>query len=664
MLEIPINPFSFKSAASVLPPGSKSLTNRAMILAALSGGKTRIEGALFSRDTEIMADCLKKLGYMVKTNRSEKIIEIESIRGSVSAYSADLFVGNAGTAARFITALVCLRKSGVYNFDSDEAMYERPLYGLIKALQSQGAVFDFKGKEYHFPFTVKTCGLKGGDVSIDAGVSSQMLSAMLMVADFAESPMNVKLEGDIVSKPFVKMTIGMMQDFGINMELVDGVYKVVSSQKPIAERVIKIEPDATAASYFAILPAVVGGACRIENFLRCKLQGDAAFVDAIREAELVDVEEQGESIIVKSAENSVYPEFLELDFNDISDTFLTLAAISPILPFKLKITGIAHTRLQETDRVAAVATQLRKLCANVEELEDSITITPYAPQELRSKVGNSKIRIETYQDHRIAMSFSILAAYNLRGDGSAWIVIEDPKCVSKTWAEFFETLYTARGDSTNFRVIAIDGGAAVGKSSVSKECAKTLDYMHVDTGAHYRTISYALMENGVEPTDVESVKSNLSKISLSTALCGNSARMSISGNLVDDSLIRTERINLAVANFAAIPEVREFLKSYQRSMADFARKENFAGMIMEGRDIGSVIFPDANVRIFLDADEETRAARRAKEGISDSIKKRDEIDKSRKTAPLRCPEGAERIDTSHMTKQEVVNLTLALILAS
>ena len=340
-----------------------------------------------------------------------------------------------------------------------------------------------------------------------------------------------------------------------------------------------------------------------------------------------------------------------------------MAAVSPLLPFELKIKGIAHTRRQETDRVSAMATELRKFCARVEEHADGIEIVPFTRDELRKKIS-APVLVNTYDDHRIAMSFSILASADIFGDGREWIEIENPDCVSKTWENFFEELYSARSSSDDLRVVAVDGGAAVGKSSVSKECARILDYMHIDTGAHYRTVAYGLLENSISPSDGEAVKSHLKKLKIGTVLDGNSAKITLNGVLVPDSEIRTERINANVAQFAAMQDVRSFLKNYQRSMSDFARENGFSGMIMEGRDIGSVIFPDANVRIFLDADEETRAKRRANEGIRDSISRRDELDKTRKTAPLLCPDGAELIDTSKMTKEQVVAKTLSLILES
>jgi len=652
--------------ASITPPGSKSITNRAMMLAALAGGETLLKGALFSRDTRIMAECLGKLGYMVKLEPNEGAVEINSAYGSIPNSEAEIHVGNAGTAARFVTALVALRKRGKFRLLSDKAMHARPIKGLIDALKSQGAEFEFLGEPDHLPFVIRTNGLGGGEISIDAGESSQMLSGLLMASVAAQNPMTVRLSGGTVSKPFVNMTIEMMRQFGFECSQDGGKYEVAlkPARRGDSPRVYRIEPDATAASYFAALPIVAGGVSEIVNFAECKLQGDAAFVGLLESAGLVKTKRCGSNLLVGAAENAVYPESMEFDFNDISDTFLTLAAISPLLPFKLRIRGVAHTRRQETDRVSAAARELRKFCAEVSETESGLSIVPYTRGELAERLGRGETLVNTYDDHRVAMSFAVLGCADIRGDGSPWIKIENPQCVSKTWENFFEVLYTAREDSKKFRTVAIDGGAAVGKSSVSRECSRILGYMHVDTGAHYRTVAYGLMERGAKPGDLSAIAAALDGLEIGSALEGNSAKITLGGSPVPDSEIRNERINSAVAEYAAVSQVREFLKNYQRSMADFARDSGFDGMIMEGRDIGSVIFPDADARIFLDADEQTRAARRAKEGIADSIKKRDELDKNRKTAPLKCPEGADQIDTSKMSKDEVVEKTLSIILQS
>lgn len=648
MNTLDIQPFSKYCAAEVLPVGSKSITNRALMLAAVHGKPCRLSGALFSRDTEIMMDCLGKLGLKISANPAQRTIFVED--AAIKNKKASLFVGNAGTAARFITALAAAVDGGEYSFDSDAAMYERPMEGLIKALEEQGAQFYYKGKPYHFPFIMRTHGLKGGAVRVDASSSSQILSAVIMAGALAKKPLEIT-SGETVSKPFVEMTRRM------------------ASQFPCAE--YDIEPDATAASYFAALPIVTGGACIIKNFAKVRLQGDARFVSVIEEAGLVKTQIVGDDLLVMGV-----PEFdnsdMEVDFNDISDTFLTLASVAAYLPRRIKIKGIKHTRGQETDRVSAMAKELKKLAAGVIEEDDSLQITSHPAlykcktrrQILEAMAENigGRVLISTYQDHRIAMSFSVLGCADI-GRGS-WMEIENPQCVAKTWREFFTVLEAARGNSQKFRVVAIDGGAAVGKSSVSKAAAATLGYMHVDTGAHYRNIAYVLLEQGLRPDEPESVASALKNMKLSTTLEGNSAKILCQGRVLGDDDIRCERINANVSLFAAIPAVREFLKDYQRSMADFAKSGGFGGVIMEGRDIGSVIFPDACARIFLDADEQTRQARRAKEGITDSIKKRDALDKARKVAPLVCPEGASLIDTSNMGKDEVIAKAICIIVNS
>lgn len=655
--------------AAVDLPGSKSVTNRAMILAALTGGRARLEGALFSRDTLIMADCLSKLGCRVDLHEGERAVEIASGGAREFAPSADLFVGNAGTAARFVTAAAALRAGGVYSFDSDKAMYSRPMKGLFDSLRGQGSRFEFFGKPDCFPFKMFAGGLRGGEIRVDASASSQILSALLMAAPFAASPAEVRLEGETVSLPFVAMTLAQMGQFGLCARSLGGGRFSAEPAEPAGaatggSRSYSVEPDATAASYFAMLAALAGGAVLLRRFGECRLQGDADFLRVLEEAGLAKLARVGGDMLVISSVPGGRARMRrhEFDFNAISDTFLTLAAAVPLLDSPVEICGIAHTRAQETDRIAAVSAELSKLGAAVREGEGSVRIAPPDPGELARMAAAAPVAIRTYEDHRIAMAFSIAGCVNLGSD--CWIEIENPECVSKTWPNFFEALGRARADSEKFATVAVDGGAAVGKSSVSRECSKALGYMHVDTGAHYRTVAFGLLERGIGPSDVSAVEGVLGELKLGAVIEGGSARMTLNGELADDSLIRSRRVNENVAGFAALAQVRGFLKNYQRSMADFARRNGFGGLIMEGRDIGSVIFPDADVKIFLDADEATRAARRAKEGISDSITKRDAMDRSRKTAPLVCAEGAVRIDTSYMTKEEVVAKTLSLILES
>jgi len=399
---LPIVPFTRSARGEITLPGSKSITNRALLLAALADGPVKLTGALFSRDTDLMAAALNQLGIAVESDPRARTMNIHGQGGNIPAKTAMIFVGNAGTAARFLTALVCLRRGGVYHFDSDPAMYRRPIGPLLEALASQGS----KASARAFPFTLETAGLAGGRIEVDASESSQLLSALLLVASRAEAPLEVTLKGKTVSEPFVRMTKRMVGQFATR----PGIYA--------------IEPDATAASYFLALNALTRGTSTLTGLVppESSLQGDAGFA-----AVLARVLQRKD------------PSLVSEDFTSISDTFLTLAALAPLLPGPTRITGIAHTRKQETDRVAGMARELRKLGQEVAETDDSLTITPRP-----LKAGQV---IETYHDHRFAMSFGILGCHDLHGNGQPWLSIKDPGCCAKTFPNFFELLESLRQKS-------------------------------------------------------------------------------------------------------------------------------------------------------------------------------------------------------------------------
>jgi 3-phosphoshikimate 1-carboxyvinyltransferase len=390
-------PFSRPVRGSITLPGSKSITNRALILAALGNKHVILHGALFSRDTWIMIAALRALGFDIKANQQAHTISLTGRGGEIPVREAKIDVGNAGTAARFLTAFVCLRPDGVYHFDGDEAMRRRPIGALLKALESQGA----KASSRSFPFTLQTAGLPGGKVELDASESSQMLSALMMVAPHAKSPLTVSLKGAAGSKPFVVMTEQMVAQFAAGPATYD------------------IEGDASAGSYFLALPLVAGGSLALANYGGV-LQGDVKFREVIE--------------AVGPARHAV-----DRNFREYSDTFLTLAAIAPLLDGPTKISGIAHTRKQETDRVAGMARELKKLGQHVIETEDSLEIHP------RPLV--SGVTIETYHDHRFAMSFGILGCHDLHRTGRAWLTINDPACCAKTFPAFFDLLASLRKGS-------------------------------------------------------------------------------------------------------------------------------------------------------------------------------------------------------------------------
>lgn len=413
---LPITPFTHPVQGVVELPGSKSITNRALILAALAEGTTTLTGALFSRDSRIMVTALQTLGFTVTDDESTHTIVVEGRGGEIPVASAKIHVGNAGTAARFLTALVCLHPNGTYELDGDEAMRKRPIGSLLDALTEQDAQVDNRS----FPFTLKTAGLRGGEVSIDASESSQMLSALLLAGSRASAPLKIKITGEPGSRPFVEMTKRIIEQF---------------SQSP---SIYDVEGDASAASYLLTLPVVTGGEITLPNF-GGDLQGDCRFLEVIRHVSLQVDEDDKSSRYFYARDTRLKP--VEQNFREFSDTFLTIAAIAPLLDGPTIITGIAHTRKQETDRVSGMARELIKLGQKVIETEDSLEIHP---QPLKSDVV-----IETYEDHRFAMSFGILGCHDLRGDGRPWLSIKDPTCCGKTFPAFFDVLESLRQSSIN-----------------------------------------------------------------------------------------------------------------------------------------------------------------------------------------------------------------------
>jgi len=412
---LPIQPFVRPVSGDVSVPGSKSLTNRALLLAALGRGRTVLTGALFSEDTEIMAEALRQLGFTVTSDAAALTLTVEGRGGDIPAAEADLFVGLAGTAARFLTALCAAAPRGIFRLDGIPQMRKRPMKGLIDALRTLGADIRCTGHPGFFPIEIHARGLSGGPVAIDASESSQMLSALLMVAPLARRPVEISLSAP-VREPFVQMTRELLTRFG-------------SGGGNFA-----IEPDATAASYFLALPLVTGGALQICGVGKNSLQGDVAFAGLLSEVGATITETPGGLTSARSPDARLIG--LDRDFSEISDTFLTLAAISPLLTGPTRISGVAHSRKQETDRIAGMARELIRLGQEVTEFEDGLQITP---RPLRT--GQT---IETYGDHRFAMSFGILGCRDARGDGKPWLTIHDPGCCAKTFPDFFDLLETLR----------------------------------------------------------------------------------------------------------------------------------------------------------------------------------------------------------------------------
>lgn len=401
-------------------PGSKSITNRALLLAALADGGSLLEGALASDDTEIFSRGLAQLGITVSHDAVRESFAVTGTGGRIPAHEAELFVGNAGTAARFLTTYVALAR-GTYRFDGVPAMRVRPIGDLLDVLRAQGARVDCTCEENRFPFELHANGLPGGAITIDAHASSQQLSALLLVAPYARDGMTLAVTGDLVSEPYVEMTCKMMAQWGVKVDRRTSRDYVIASGGRYAARRYTIEPDASSASYFFAAAAASGGRVSVANLTLRSLQGDVEFVRVLERMGAA-VEERDGALIVTGPKQL---HGIDVNMNAISDTAPTLAAIAAFASSPVRIRGVEHMRWKETDRIAAMTTELRKMGAHVEEATDGLTIVPGPLRHAR---------VATYDDHRMAMS---LAIAGLLGDG---VEIENPICTSKTFATFWDVL--------------------------------------------------------------------------------------------------------------------------------------------------------------------------------------------------------------------------------
>ena len=406
---------------------------------------------MFSRDTQIMLEALKTLGFECLNEPSGQTITIRGEGGVIPNSAATIHVGNAGTAARFLTAFLALHPKGTYHLDGDPAMRTRPISGLLNALQAlDAAEFEFHGETGHFPFTMKTKGYHGGSVEVDASASSQILSALLLSAPAGSR--NIQLTCPDVRPAYVAITLKMREAFGAEPVKSDekGTYSLDSlCYKTPKSGNYSIEPDLSAASYFLSLTLIQGGTIKLPNLSPKPLQGDAHFAEVLAHHGL-KVTTTSNQWNIERTSVSDYDEHREINFNAFSDTFLTYAAIAPLLGGSVRIFGIGHTRRQETDRIAGMANELSKLGQLVKEEDEALTIHSQLDElrarALQGRKNDQLLEIETYEDHRFAMSFGILGCFDLLGDGKPWLAIKDPNCCSKTFPGFFQTLDMLRGN--------------------------------------------------------------------------------------------------------------------------------------------------------------------------------------------------------------------------
>ena len=657
------------AGGTVALPGSKSISNRVLLLSALCEGTTQVMDLLDSDDTRVMLDALRQLGCGVALQgKNATITGLGGQAPQVPAGGAlKLFMGNAGTAMRPLTAALALL-GGRYELSGVPRMHERPIGDLVDALRPLGCAVDYLGQDGYPPLrlggTTGQPGLKLGQaIQVRGDVSSQFLTALLLALPLAANgahglppqPIVIEVVGELISKPYIEITLQLLARFGVVVQR-DGWsrFTIPAGSRYRSPGVIHVEADASSASYFIALGAIATptpghNGIRIEGVGADSIQGDIRFVDAAR---LMGAQ-------VDSGPNWLHvtrsPEALaagslraiDLDCNHIPDAAMTLAVMALYARGTTRLRNIASWRVKETDRIAAMATELRKLGASVVEGHDFIEITPPTLQDWRPA------SIHTYDDHRVAMCFA-LAAFNPAG---VTVRIEDPKCVAKTFPDYFEALFSVvQTAPANIPVICIDGPTASGKGTLAAELAHRLGYHYLDSGALYRITGLAATRAGLalDAAHEDAIVSLTTHLTLSF----KTDQVLLDGDNVADA-IRTEEAGMNASKVSTLPKVRAALLALQHSF------RQLPGLVADGRDMGTVIFPDAPLKVYLTASAEHRAERRYKQLISKGIdatistlcadlEARDARDTNRSIAPLRPAQDARLLDNSFLSIEESV----------
>src|SRR5574343_646153 len=626
------------ASGSVRLPGSKSISNRVLLLAALSEGETEVRDLLASDDTERMLDALKALGLGVVHQGGENW-KITGSGGRIPVKQAELFLGNAGTAFRPLTAALALA-GGDYVLKGVARMHERPIGDLVDGLRQLGADVTYLGNDGYPPLHLKPASIRpGGSVQVRGDVSSQFLTGLLMALPLTGETVTVDVVGELISKPYIEITLATMARFGVVVEREGWQrFTVKAGSRYVSPGIVYVEGDASSASYFLALGAIGGGPVRVEGVGRDSIQGDVKFAEAL--SRMGAIIEMGPNWMESRAPESGL-QGVNLDCNHIPDAAMTLATAALFAKGDTVLRNIASWRVKETDRIAAMATELRKLGVEVEEGEDFIRVTP--PQCLQPAA------IDTYDDHRMAMCFSLVAF-------GTPLRINDPKCVGKTFPEYFACFANVTAAAP---VIAIDGPSASGKGTVAGRVAEALGFAYLDSGSLYRLTALAAQRAGIDWAD----EAGVARLAggLDVVFAGGDIRLN--GALVGDA-IRTEEISAGASKVAALPAVREALLFRQRAF------NTVPGLVGDGRDMGSVVFPQASLKVFLTASAEARADRRYKQLIEkgfsanlpdllSDLKQRDERDSQRSVAPLRQEADAKLLDTTLLTIEQAVSQVLA-----
>jgi 3-phosphoshikimate 1-carboxyvinyltransferase len=635
------------AGGTVRLPGSKSISNRVLLLSALAelGGDppTLIYDLLDSDDTKVMVEALATIK-----------------KGALPASTPQkLFLGNAGTAMRPLTAALALMGragGGSYELSGIPRMHERPIGDLVDALKMLGCDIEYLGNKGYPPLRIGSPNLKiDKPIQVRGDVSSQFLTALLLALPLvATEAVHVDVIGELISKPYIDITIKLLGQFGVTIEQQGWQrFTIPAGSKYRSPGHIYVEADASSASYFVAaggLAATADRPLRIEGVGAHSIQGDIRFIDAAMKMG-VQIQSEANALVVwrGNLKPCGFLQPIDLDCNHIPDAAMTLAVMALYADGTTTLRNIASWRVKETDRITAMATELRKLGATVEEGADYIRITP--PKN--SSAGPTDWRfasIHTYDDHRMAMCAS-LAAFNPAG---LPVRIEDPKCVAKTFPDYFEALFSVtEAKAKDIPVICIDGPTASGKGTLASLIAKKLGYHYLDSGALYRTTAYAAQLAGIDLTDEVGVSHIAARLPVRfdderVLLLVNGLELDVSDH------IRSESAGMNASKISALPAVRQALLNLQRSF------QKLPGLVADGRDMGTVIFPSSPLKVFLTASARIRAARRYNQlifkGIPANIdtlcadlEARDLRDQTRSAAPLVCAKDAYRLDNSKIS---------------
>ncbi len=669
------------AGGTVRLPGSKSISNRVLLLAALSEGRTTVHDLLASDDTAVMLAALRQLGCSVEHSGTTAVID--GLGGRLASKQAKLYLGNAGTAMRPLTAALALL-GGDFELSGVPRMHERPIGDLVDALRQLGCAIDYLGQDGFPPLRIRTGRLVlDAPIRVRGDVSSQFLTALLLAlplvasnraptlgTDVSSLPpegavpswdgpatgrdITIEVVGELISRPYIEITLNLLARFGIAVRR-EGWrrFTIPAGSRYQSPGDIHVEGDASSASYFIALGAIAAGAAG-QNGIKIlgagtdSIQGDIRFVEAARQMGAV-IDSSANTLTVH---RGAWPlKAIDLDCNHIPDAAMTLAVMALYADGPSTLRNIASWRVKETDRIAAMACELRKLGASVEEGSDYLKITP--------PVQWQTAPIHTYDDHRVAMCFS-LAAFN---PARLPIRILDPKCVAKTFPDYFEALFSvSETERLRIPVICIDGPTASGKGTVAALVARKLGYHFLDSGAMYRITALAAVQAGLAIGPEQEAAIAVLARQLPVRFLEGKVLL---GEQDVTEAIRTEDAGMNASRVSALPMVRLALVDLQH------RFRQLPGLVADGRDMGTVIFPDAALKIFLTASARHRAERRHKQliskgisatiaGIQQDLEARDARDMSRQAAPLKPADDAKPLDNSELSIEESIEQVLKL----